>query len=71
MQRCEMCGTKIHAETVNDCRYVANGSPQCSQQCYRAAVALDRFDKGIVVMPYRAQMELPFDYDTGPLDASC
>lgn len=61
-----MCGTKIPVETLNECRYIALGDPCCSHQCHRAAYALDGFDKGIVVMPYKDQRELPFTYDSEP-----
>lgn len=67
---CTMCGCSTYADTVDDCRYVANHEPCCSQQCYRAAVSLDRFDKGIVVMPYKSQGELPFLYDSEPFPDS-
>lgn len=69
--KCQMCGTHVLAETINDCQYVALGEPCCSLQCHRAAYALDRFEKGVVVMPYKNQMELPLVYDSEPFPESC
>ena len=71
--KCQMCGTTVHAENLNDCQYVALGEPCCSLQCHRAAYALDRFDKGVVVMPYKdsRQAELPLFYESEPFPESC